>query len=196
MKALITFLLVLIVYPTQALVIDDITIEEIIPATADAPEMYLKGASMRRAYAIVDTYIGLLYVEDKTLTGNQLIAADQARRMVFHVVSSRVSARRFTNAINEGLSINIPQQQMKAIKPRVDQLVSLFDHKFVQGTIGYIQWDPENQLSHIVIDGVEKGTVAGKDLNDAMLKIWIGEHPVSERFKREVLGDLSDYLDD
>jgi len=196
MKLLTALAIGLLAINAQALVIEEIEIRETIPATATAPELKLKGASMRRAYAIVDTYIGQLYVEDPTLNGPQLLEQDKARRMVFHVVSNRVSARRFTNAINEGLSINISPENMEHIKPRVERLVDLFDHKFVQGTIGYIQWNPEKQISHIVIDGVEKGTVPGKDLNDAMLKIWIGEHPVSERFKREVLGESEPDYDD
>ena len=196
MKALFLTGALLFSISANSLTIDGIEIKEVIPATAKAPELQLKGASVRRAYAIVDTYIGQLYVEDPALDAQQLIDQDKARRMVFHVVSNRVSARRFTNAINEGLSINISQQQMAGIKPRVEKLVKLFDHKFVQGTIGYIQWYPKEQLSRIVIDGVVKGSVAGKDLNDAMLKIWIGEHPVSERFRREVLGQPDPYADD
>ena len=188
MKLYALLLTLTVAFPTNALVIHELEITEVVPATAQHAEMQLKGASVRRAYGIVDTYVGVLYVADPNLSDEKLISADAARRMVFHVVSSRVSARRFTNAINEGLSINIDRETMKTIKPRVDKLVSLFDHKFVEGTIGYIQWNPEQQQSHIVIDGVEKGTVKGKDLNDAMLKIWIGEQPVSERFKAEVLG--------
>lgn len=189
MNRLFAIAIFLISAPLQALVIEGIEIREVIPATSTAPEMHLKGASMRRAYAIVDTYIGELYVEDTSLSAEQLVEADKSRRMVFHVVSSRVSARRFTSAINDGLSINLTEEQMTLIKDRVDKLVHLFDYKFVEGTIGHIQWYPEEKVSRIVIDGVEKGAVPGKDLNDAMLKIWIGEHPVSERFKRQVLGE-------
>ena len=188
MKVLFTIAIFLSSFSLQALTLDGVEIRNVIAATANAPELQLKGASIRRAYAIVDTYVGQLYVENTELDAEALIATNEARRMVFHVVSNRVSARRFTNAINEGLSINISPEQMADIKPRVERLVDLFDHKFVKGTIGYIQWYPKTQMSHIVIDGVEKGSVPGKDLNDAMLKIWIGDHPVSERFKREVLG--------
>lgn len=196
MKRLFVLAIFLLSPQLQALVIDDVDIREIIPATANAPELYLKGASMRRAYAIVDTYIGELYVEDTSLNTQQLIEADKTRRMVFHVVSSRVSARRFTSAINDGLSINLTNEQMTLIKDRVDKLVGLFDYKFVEGTIGYIQWSPAEQVSRIVIDGIEKGTVKGKDLNDAMLKIWIGDHPVSERFKRQVMGEKEESDED
>ena len=47
---------------------------------------------------------------------------------------------------------------------------------------------PSEQVSRIVINGIVRGSVPGKDLNDALLRIWVGEHPVSDRFKQQVLG--------
>lgn len=192
MRALLLALCMLLPGSVLALTIEGVEIRQVIPATKDTPELKLKGASVRRAYAIVDTYIGQLYLENASLNEEDILQTDQGRRMVFHVLSSRVSARRFANAINEGLSINLSKDESKRIKPRIDQLIGLFDHKFVKGTIGYIEWLPEQGVSRIVLDEEIKGTVTGKDLNDALLKIWIGEHPVSERFKRQVLGEDSD----
>lgn len=174
--------------PAQALTLHDMDFPEQLEATADSPELFLRGAAVRRVYGMVDTYVGLLYTADNNLSHDELISADKARRMVFHVTSSRVSARRFTNAIEEGLALNISEEDMQAIAPRVQELTQLFNHRFVEGTVGSIEWVPAAQHSRIVIDGEVRGTVPGKDLNDALLRIWIGERPVSERFKREVLG--------
>lgn len=188
LRALLFALLTACTSQLQALSVYDIDVPDISPATADSPEMTLRGASVRRLYGFVKVYVGALYLQDNSLTDDQIIAADSARRMVFYVTSERVSARRFTNAIQEGLAINVSKEQMASMSDRVNKLTSLFDHKFVEGTIGYIEWVPEAQHSRIVIDGRVRGSVDGKDLNDALLKIWLGEHPVSERFRHEVLG--------
>ncbi len=175
----------------QALTLEGVDVPELLPATKDSPELHMRGASIRRVYGFVEVYVGALYVGDNTLADEQIIDADIARRMTFYVTSSRVSARRFTNAIQDGLSINVSKEKMEELSERLEKLVSLFDHKFVEGTVGYIEWHPESQSTIIAIDGNVRGSIPGKDLNDSLLKIWIGEKPVSERFKKEVLGHRS-----
>lgn len=175
----------------QALTLEGVDVPELLPATKDSPELHMRGASIRRVYGFVEVYVGALYIGDNTLADEQIIDADVARRMTFYVTSSRVSARRFTNAIQDGLSINVSKEKMEELSERLEQLVSLFDHKFVEGTVGYIEWHPESQSTIIAIDGNVRGSIPGKDLNDSLLKIWIGEKPVSERFKKEVLGHRS-----
>ena len=191
-RSILLTILLTTVAQANALILKDIEIPSILPATKDSPELQMRGASIRKVYGFVESYVGVLYVADNNLSDEQIIPADVSRRMTFYVTSSRVSARRFTNAIHEGLSINVSKEQMDAMSDRLAQLVALFDHKFVEGTIGYIEWVPEQQVTRITIDGKVRGTVAGKDLNDALLAIWIGDHPVSERFKEEVLGHRDD----
>lgn|SRR5690554_294185 len=157
-------------------------------ATDISPELYLRGASVRKVYGIVNTYIGLLYVADKNIPSDEIIDADISRRMEFHLISNRVTSRRFINVIEEGLALNTSREQMEAIEPRVQKLFELFDYKFVKGTVGFIEWVPSEQVSRIVINDTVRGSVPGKDLSDALLSIWIGEHPVSGRFKEQIMG--------
>ena len=192
MRSIVLLILLSCSFLANAITIKDIDIPEIIPARQDNPEMPMRGAAIRRVYGFVESYVGVLYVADPTLTDEQIGNADVARRMTFYVTSSRVSARRFTNAIHDGLSINISKKEMVELDDSLQQLTNLFDHKFVEGTVGYIEWVPEAQETRIAIDGEVRGAVKGKKLNDALLKIWIGEHPVSERFKQQVLGHRDD----
>ncbi len=69
----------------------------------------------------------------------------------------------------------------------MDMLVKMFDKKLERGDAGYIDYVP-GVGSRVVINDEVKGILPGKDLYDALLKIWIGEHPVSQRFKNEILG--------
>lgn len=191
MRTLLPFLLTSLLIlsgPVQARTLLDMEFPEVIAATDSSPELHLLGASVRRIYGMVETYVGLLYVADKDLQASSLPEADVARRMVFHVTSSRVSTRRFANAMEEGLVVNVSEAEMQQLAGRIQDLLRMFDHKFTNGTVGYIEWVPSEQHSRIVLDGELRGTIPGKDMNDAILKIWIGERPVSERFKREVLG--------
>ena len=40
----------------------------------------------------------------------------------------------------------------------------------------------------VTVNGVERGVIAGKDFNDALLAVWPGEAPVSAEFKAALLG--------
>lgn len=172
----------------QAITIFKLDFPDLHQATELSPELYLRGASVRKVYGIVNTYVGLLYVADKNLAPEDIVESDVSRRMEFHLISNRVTSRRFINVIEEGLALNTTREQMVAIEPRLLKLFELFDYKFVKGTVGFIEWVPSEQVSRIVINGIVRGSVPGKDLNDALLRIWVGEHPVSDRFKQQVLG--------
>lgn len=191
-RRLSAFILVSLLLPfwtsfASALVIDDHEIESIIPATSHHPELKLNGASMRVLYAVVDTYIGKLYVETPTTDENAIIEADEFKRMVFHVAMKRVSGRRIAKAMYDALQLNLTAEEALALEDRLRLLVDLFDVSLKRGEEGYIEWVP-GIGSRIVINDKETGIIPGKDLSDAILKIWIGDNPVGNRFKKQILG--------
>jgi len=175
----------------SALTIDGVEIPKVIPASSEHAELKLNGASMRILYGVVDTYIGKLYVENPTTDPDALIAADEYKRMVFHTVLKRVSGRRMATALYEALQLNTTPEEAKVLESRIQQVIEMFDTRFKKGEDGYIEWVP-GKGSRIVVKGEVKGIVPGKDLNDAILRIWIGENPVGDAFKKQVLG-LEEY---
>jgi len=185
------FLLLMLPMPLLALTIDGYEIPQIIPATSQHAELKLNGASMRILYGVVDTYIGKLYVENPVTDAAALIEADEFKRMVFQVSLKRVSGRRMATALYEALQLNTTRDEADQLESRILQVVEMFDTRFKKGEIGYIEWVP-GLGSRIVVRGEEKGIIPGKDLNDAILRIWIGDNPVGNTFKRQVLG-LEEY---
>jgi len=190
-RVFVAFCLSVLPFLSSALTIDGVDIPEVIPATSEHSELKLNGASMRILYGVVDTYIGQLYVENPTTDATALIAADEYKRMVFHTVLKRVSGRRMATALYEALQLNTTPEEAKVLEARIQQVIELFDTRFKKGENGYIEWVP-GKGSRIVIKGKEKGIIPGKDLNDAILRIWVGENPVGETFKKHVLG-LEEY---
>ena len=174
-----------------ALVIDDHEIESIIPATSQHPELRLNGASMRVLYGVVDTYIGKLYVENPTTDEKLLVESDQYKRMVFHIAMKRVSGRRIAKALYDALQLNLTEEEALALEDRLQLMVEMFDETVHRGEEGYIEWVP-GLGSRIVLDGHVKGVIAGKDVYDAILEIWVGENPVGTTFKNQILG-LEEY---
>ncbi|NRA24047.1 MAG: chalcone isomerase family protein [Oleispira sp.] len=175
----------------HALTIGGYEVPQVIPASSQHAELKLNGASMRILYGVVDTYVGKLYVENPVTDAAALIAADEYKRMVFQVVLKRVSGRRMATAMYEALQLNTTREEAKRLETRVQQIVKMFDTRFTKGENGYIEWVP-GQGSRVVVRGEVKGVIPGKDLYDAILRIWIGDNPVGASFKRQVLG-LEEY---
>jgi hypothetical protein len=184
-------LLIMLPLTSMALTIDGYEIPQIIPATSQHAELKLNGASMRILYGVVDTYIGKLYVENPVTDAAAIIAADEYKRMVFQVALKRVSGRRMATALYEALQLNTTREEANRLETRILQIVEMFDVRLKKGEVGYIEWVP-GKGSRVVVAGEEKGIIPGKDLNDAILRIWIGDNPVGETFKRQVLG-LEEY---
>ncbi|WP_419812876.1 chalcone isomerase family protein [Bacterioplanoides sp.] len=173
---------------THALILNDVEVPETITALNNNTQLALKGAAIRRAYGIVKSYVGQLYVSDTSLNAEELLASNNARRMVYHVTSNRVSYRRFISSINNGLPLNLTDEEIAAIRPRLESMKSFLDVDFGEGTIVYIEWDPNDGLNHVMVNNELRGSVPGRDLNDAILKLWIGKNPVGRDFKQEILG--------
>ncbi len=187
-KYLVPFiLLITLPFSALALTIDGYEIPQVIPATSDHAELKLNGASMRILYGVVDTYIGKLYLENPVSDEKALIDANEYKRMSFQVVMKRISGRRMAKAMYDALQINLSTEEASKLETRLQLMVDMFDSSLKRGEGGYIEWVPGTG-SRIVIKGAVKGIIPGKDLNDAILNIWVGENPVGAQFKRQILG--------
>jgi len=187
-KTLLIVLLAFLSPLTHAVMIGEIDVPDVLPRTSDTPELQLNGASMRILYGVVDTYVGQLYLEEKSTDPETILQSNTARRMVFQSVLKRVSGRRMATALYESLHLNTTKEEAARLEERLQNMIRMFDTRMKRGESGYIEWIPEKQVSKIVIKDEVKGYVPGKDLNDAILRIWIGENPVSQTFKEHVLG--------
>ena len=69
---------------------------------------------------------------------------------------------------------------------RIDQFNAMFtDAK--KGDVIVLDYIP-NQGTKVTIAGTEKGVIPGKDFNDAMLLIWLGDKPVTKDLRAKLLG--------
>jgi len=183
--------LIMLPLKSLALTIDGYEIPQVIPATSDHAELKLNGASMRVVYGVVDSYIGKLYLEHPVTDEKALVEADEFKRMTFQVVMKRISGRRMAKAMYDALQLNLSAEEAANLEARLQNMVDMFEGSLRQGQEGYIEWVP-GVGSRIVIKGELKGIIPGKDLNDAILNIWVGDNPVGATFKRQVLG-LEEY---
>ncbi len=189
MRALSSFLLVLTLLPlmSQARSISDVNLEEIIKVGNSGTELSLNGASLRKTYMVINTYVGGLYLETPSHDENQILESDEHRRMLFHVLLRKVTARKVAQALKDALVLNISREEQETLGPNINQFLSMFDGKLKRGDEVNIDYIP-GAGTRVTIDGDDKGIVPGKRFADALLSVWVGENPVGSNFKQDILG--------
>jgi hypothetical protein len=181
-----SLLLSILINPAYGRIIDGFDFDEVIPATAERPELKLNGAAVRNYYYMIDTYVGLMYLERPSQFANEVIIDDSHKRMVYHILMKKVSGRRIAKALYEAMQLNVSKEEAIALEDRLNRLVKMFDTKMVRGDSGIVDYIP-GLGTRITIKNEVKGIIPGKDFYDALLKIWIGENPVSHAFKKQIL---------
>lgn len=165
----------------------DVQLAEVVPATAERPELKLNGAALRELYLLIKSYVGSLYLEQASSDTDYILNSESHKRMVFHVMMKKVGARRIANALQEALVVNLTKTQHNELVEELDQMLSYFDGTMHAGEEAIFDYLP-GQGTRITINGVVKGVIPGRDYFRAMLAIWVGENPVGHAFKDEILG--------
>ncbi|HUO51732.1 MAG TPA: chalcone isomerase family protein [Gemmatimonadaceae bacterium] len=167
---------------TKGVTLADVTL----PATVDVAghALVLNGAAVRKKF-IVKVYVAGLYLTMKSKDPDAILAADSARRMALHFVHD-VGKDKLCEAWNDGLKDNTPNpsaQLTADFKTLCDDMADIKDGQVM--TMTYVP----GTGTTIEIAGAAKGTIAGKDFADAVLRTWIGPKPgPGEGFKKGVLG--------
>lgn len=152
---------------------------------ANGTTLLLNGAGIREKY-FLDIYVAGLYLEHRADSLAAIQATDRPRRIAMHFVYKEVDKDKLVAAWNEGFEGNVDRATLAALKPRIGRFNALFetaragdrvDLDYVPGTGTVVR-----------MNGKTRGTIEGKDFNDALLAIWLGEKPVTRSLKTGLLG--------
>ena len=101
-----------------------------------------------------------------------------------------VGADQFSGALVDGMKENHSEAEYKLLEGRVQQLVAIMTQvkEAKNGMQMALDWVPAAG-TRISIDGKAVGApIAGEDFYRALLRIWLGENPVSADLKKALLG--------
>lgn len=154
-------------------------------ATVAGKDLVLNGAGLRTR-AIFKVYAAGLYVPAKTTDVATVLAAP-ARRVQLTLLRT-LSAEQLVEALNDGLRENNSEADLAAIKPQVAELASIMRSFKEAHEKDVITIDYADAATRIGLNGEAKGTIQGEAFNKALLKVWLGEHPVQGDLKRAMLG--------
>jgi hypothetical protein len=96
----------------------------------------------------------------------------------------------FAGSLRDGLKDNNSEAELARLKPQVDELMALMQ------TIGEAKKGMKIALDFVpgagtavLVNGAPQGkAIAGDDFFPALLRIWLGDKPVSADMKKALLG--------
>lgn len=150
--------------------------------------LVLNGAGVR-SILFFKMYVAGLYLTGKQSSAEAVLADTGAKRIALHVVVGDAGTERFLNGFRKGIEKNHSEQELAALRERMNA----FDQLFVavktvkKGDVIEMDWLPGSSL-RVSLNGAELGKVAGEDFYRALLSIWIGKNPVSGELKKGLLG--------
>jgi len=183
MRLFILCCLVLCGISANAMEIGGVKVQETLQ-TEDGTTLQLNGAGIRSKF-FFDIYIAELYLEHPAVHTREVIEAAGPKRVVMHFLYKKVEKEKLIEAWNEGFAGNCTAEEMARLQERIDRFNSMFvDVK--KGDIIQLDFIPA-EGTVVTIAGQRKGTIAGKDFNDGLLKIWLGDKPVNTGLKEKLL---------
>lgn len=171
--------------PAFAKTVGDVMIPDTLMLPNSDHELLLNGAGIRKKY-FMDIYIGALYLPARTADAASILADTGAASVLMHFIYKEVGKEKIIDGWNDGLRENISSPDFQALTDRLEQFNALF--KTVRkGDIIRIDYNPAIG-TEVRINNEWRGSIEGNDFFRALLKIWLGEHPISSSLKSDMLG--------
>jgi hypothetical protein len=183
MRFFILCCLLLCSLPANAKDIAGVMVQETLQME-DGTLLHLNGAGIRSKF-FFDIYIAELYMEHPSSVVKEVLEATGRKRMVMHFLYKEVGKDKLIEGWDEGFAGNTPKDELVKLQDRINQFNDMFvDVK--KDDIIVLDFIPDKGTI-VTIAKQEKGVVSGKDFNDALLRIWLGDKPVNEDLKEKLL---------
>jgi hypothetical protein len=143
----------------------------------------LRGTGLFRYLGFIKAYVGALYVADGTPT--EEVLADAAKRLeveYFHAIEGED----FGPATDKVIARNVDAQTLATLRPRIDQHNALYED--VQPGDRYSLTYIPGRGTELALNGEPKGLIEGADFAAAIYAMWLGQQPMNESFKKQLLG--------
>jgi long-chain acyl-CoA synthetase len=148
-------------------------------------DLMLNGAGVRKR-AIFKVYVGSLYVPAKARS-MQDVLSKSPRRIQLNLLRN-LSADQLIGALMDGLKQNLTPEELQAIAVQTGELAAIMK-SFGEAREGsVVTLDFVDNATKVGLNGAARGEIDGAAFNDALTKVWIGDHPVQADLKKAMLG--------
>ena len=149
----------------------------------DGTTLEIRGAGLFRFKLIIKAYVGALYMLEET--PSERVLTDTPKRLeieYFHAIKGED----FGSASNKVMAQNVDTEEFERLKPRLDKQNALY--RDVQPGDRYALSYVPGKGTELALNGEPLGVIQGADFAAALYAMWLGEKPMNNSFKRQLLG--------
>jgi hypothetical protein len=147
------------------------------------------GSGVRRKF-IFSVYEGVLYVEQEADLGSapytSLVEGQFSKRIVMQLMRD-ASVERILGSWQDGLARSLKGvRESPSFTADKDRFLAFFDSEIKKGETIEITWVPESGI-FTVVAGQHMPVIDNAELASHLLAIWLGDDPISDDLKRDVV---------
>jgi hypothetical protein len=171
----------------NGLEIDGVTVPERVKSGSRGAVLVLNGAGVRTKLGF-RIYVAALYLPKQNKIAEQILRSNQPSRLYMNLLRNMTAAQ-FTDSINRTLRETLTPAQALPLASRVEQLLAMFAtaDEMKAGTEIVIDYEPATG-TRVSLNGDTRADIPGADFNQALLRMWIGDHPRDTALKQALLG--------
>ena len=149
----------------------------------DRKELKKTGVGTLTYLRVFDVYNAAFYLESGATVDEVL--GDNAKRFEVSYLRS-FDGEDFGNATYKALRKSISASEIERLRPRIDYHNSLYE-SVVPGDRYSVTYIP-GKGTELARNGKPVGVIEGADFAVALFSIWVGDNPIDQKFRQELLG--------
>jgi hypothetical protein len=149
-------------------------------------ELRLHATGLLRYRVFIKGYVAALYL-DESFAGEatpSAVLADVPRRLEIEYFWA-IPAEKFANVTIEGISRSTSAATFERIRRRIEQINDLYED--VEPGDRYALTYLPGVGTELALNGRRLGVVPGKDFSAALFALWLGEEPLDESLRSQLL---------
>lgn len=168
----------------KAVEFKDVHVPDMVNIEGSNDSIKLNGVGLRTKF-FFDIYVGALYLKDSISSSDDVISDKSSKRIFMHFVYEEVPVEKLVAGWNEGFRDNLSEQYYSVLADKIKIFNTMFStmHAGDEVLLDYLP----DLGTRITIKGEVKGLIEGKDFNDALLNIWLGDEPADDGLKEAML---------
>lgn len=177
-------ILLALTFSAQALEIKGVKVDETVQVGGSS--LVLNGAGLRTKM-MFKVYAGALYLAQKQTDAKAIINDHGNKRIAMHFLRD-VSSEQLLTGMNEGFADNNTPAELSSIDAQMKAFQKMMTSakEVKEGDVILLDCTPAG--TEVSLNGRLLGKIEGEFFNQALLRVWLGDHAVDTNLKKALLG--------
>jgi hypothetical protein len=176
-----SIILVSLAMPVSAAQVEDVVFPE--RYTASDVDLKIRGTGLLRYMIFIKAYVGGLYLPEDVSSDKALSEVPKRLEVeYFHAIKGED----FGAATRSMIAKNVDEATFRRLEPKIALHNSMYED--VKPGDRYSLTYIPGKGTELALNGEPKGTVEGSEFAAALFSIWLGNKPIDDSFKKQILG--------